>query len=174
MVCETISILKRSRGSIQSHRDAIKAETGVSISFPLRPDKNGQPRVYGDYQDMVLTGTTDAIKSVKKTLRTIIAEADKEFWAYKERRSKRNQKQRRVVPPPTTSTLPKVQPRKSNNIFDVLADNDEHIDDTVEEFPALTSTNNAHKTVSWGAHLNHQNEEETSTSNPGSNLWSEW
>ena len=55
MVCETMSILQRTRGTILTHRDAIRADTGVVIGFPRGCS-------HGEYQDMILTGTTAAIR----------------------------------------------------------------------------------------------------------------
>ena len=162
-----MSILQRTRGTILTHRDTIKTETGVVIGFPRGCS-------HGEYQDMVLTGTTAAIREVKTTLRSIMANADREYWEYKDRQAKRRQQQRKIAPAPTMPSLPKIHVKKSNNPFELLAENDEHIDDAVDEFPALVPTDNATKAVSWGAHLNHQNQEESTSSNAETDRWSEW
>ena len=131
-----------SRNHIIRHRDTLKKQFAIDIFFP-------RDKVRGQFQDMALVGPPSYIFEAQKKIATILADWQREFDAFKERRARRRQQSRMAAdeayspvgwPSVSTHTIDTTtHTRYSKNQFDALTIDEESI---VEVVPVVTHKKN--------------------------------
>ena len=126
---ETKTVPVDSRNTLIRNRDDIKARLGVEMYFP----RSG---VRGGYQDMVLKGTTGSVSRAIREVNNILASWRDEYEAFMERKRARKlaiRQENKVKPWPSLEVNKEKLRVVTNNMFDVLAvEDDEEKASTVE------------------------------------------
>ena len=106
MVMQFVDIPVDARGYLIKHRDQWNSEHGVWVSFPPHGARvrcgDGSTitiKRFGNYQTMVLKGSTSDIRVVKRLVSCVLDEASEEREAFNERKRRRMQHSRTMEAP---------------------------------------------------------------------------